>query len=181
MMRGRRSLRGLRSTAGLLILVLLLSFTTGCSAGGNGNTIKIGSIHPLTGSMAYEGQAFVNAQNIAIEKINNERVAFARLHEDMIEAKEREKLTAVAACRHVCDLIIARVVQSFGLPVPGTDEYQLDIPKPGQPDGKAWVSRVEKIDEDTYRIFCKLVDVPKMGEKKDPGDMRLRGETKSDS
>jgi len=110
-----------------------------------------------------------------IEKINNERTAFARLHEDMIEAKEREKLTAVAACRHVCDLIIARVVQSFGLPVPGTDEYQLDIPKPEQPEGKAWVSRVEKIDDDTYRIFCKLVDVPKMGEKKDSDTTRLRG------
>lgn len=32
--------------------------------------IRIGSIHPLTGSMAYEGQAMVNAQKIAIDEVN---------------------------------------------------------------------------------------------------------------
>jgi branched-chain amino acid transport system substrate-binding protein len=34
------------------------------------DTIKIGSVHPLSGSMAYEGQAMVNAQMIAIDIIN---------------------------------------------------------------------------------------------------------------
>lgn len=52
----------------LLLFCLLLS-----SCGRNPNdTIKIGSVHPLTGSMAYEGQAIVNAQRVAIDKINAE-------------------------------------------------------------------------------------------------------------
>ena len=42
---------------------------TGCT-GKNEDTIKIGSIHPLTGSMAYEGQAMVNAQKIAVDEVN---------------------------------------------------------------------------------------------------------------
>lgn len=57
-----------------LLVVLLLAvciLLSGCSEQGS-NTIKIGSVHPLTGSMAYEGQAMVNAQMIAIEKINSE-------------------------------------------------------------------------------------------------------------
>ena len=51
-----------------LLGFILLCFT-GCSSNEN-NTIKIGSVHPLTGNMAYEGQALVNAQKCAIEKIN---------------------------------------------------------------------------------------------------------------
>lgn len=38
--------------------------------GEEGSTIKIGSVHPLTGAYAYEAQAVINAQNIAIEEIN---------------------------------------------------------------------------------------------------------------
>ena len=53
----------------LLVLSMLLS---GCRSQTATNTIKIGSVHPLTGSMAYEGQAMVNAQKIAIDKINGE-------------------------------------------------------------------------------------------------------------
>lgn len=53
----------------IIVLLLLAILIPGC---GNieENTIKIGSIHPLTGSMAYEGQAMVNAQKIAIDTIN---------------------------------------------------------------------------------------------------------------
>ncbi|MBR6219834.1 MAG: ABC transporter substrate-binding protein [Clostridia bacterium] len=54
----------------LIMLVVALVFS-GCGSVGS-NTIKIGSVHPLTGSMAYEGQAMVNAQRIAIDKINAE-------------------------------------------------------------------------------------------------------------
>ena len=62
-----------RKTGVLLMVLILLVSMTACSGRGNGEaSIKIGSIHPLTGSMAYEGQAFVNAQNIAIEKVNAE-------------------------------------------------------------------------------------------------------------
>ncbi len=55
--------------AALLLLSMLLS---GCGGQDDTGTIKIGSVHPLTGSMAYEGQAMVNAQMIAIDKINAE-------------------------------------------------------------------------------------------------------------
>ena len=40
------------------------------SASGGGSVIKIGSVHPLTGSYAYEAQAIVNAQQLAIDEIN---------------------------------------------------------------------------------------------------------------
>lgn len=55
-----------------LAMILLLSFLMSGCADKENDTIKIGSIHPLTGSMAYEGQAMVNAQQIAIDKINEE-------------------------------------------------------------------------------------------------------------
>ncbi len=43
----------------------------GCGANSQ-NEIIIGSVHPLTGSMAYEGQALVNAQKIAVDIINEQ-------------------------------------------------------------------------------------------------------------
>lgn len=60
-----------RMTVVTLVSLLILSCTTACGADeASGGEIKIGSIHPLTGSMAYEGQALVNAQQIAIDEIN---------------------------------------------------------------------------------------------------------------
>ena len=55
----------------MLFLVVFLLSLSGCR-GSNTNEIVIGSIHPLTGSMAYEGQALVNAQQIAVDKINEQ-------------------------------------------------------------------------------------------------------------
>lgn len=57
-----------RIIAWICIAALLLSLS-GCSSE-NTDAIIIGSIHPLTGSMAYEGQALVNAQQIAVDRIN---------------------------------------------------------------------------------------------------------------
>lgn len=56
----------------VVCLILVCLVMTGCGRrnAGDDNTIKIGSVHPLTGSMAYEGQALVNAQQIAIDEIN---------------------------------------------------------------------------------------------------------------
>ncbi len=53
----------------LLCFSLMLSLT-GCDEDDSSDVIKIGSIHPLTGSMAYEGQALVNSQKIAVDRIN---------------------------------------------------------------------------------------------------------------
>ena len=58
--------------------LLTILAVTGCgstnsstaSASGGGSVIKIGSVHPLTGSYAYEAQAIVNAQQLAIDEIN---------------------------------------------------------------------------------------------------------------
>ena len=44
--------------------------SSAASASGGGSVIKIGSVHPLTGSYAYEAQAIVNAQQLAIDEIN---------------------------------------------------------------------------------------------------------------
>ena len=48
---------------------------TGCGSSGGSSadaseTVKIGSIHPLTGNYAYEAQQIVNAQQLAIDEIN---------------------------------------------------------------------------------------------------------------
>lgn len=59
----------------LFCVILMLSVFLPCFVSCNQaetDTIKIGSVHPLTGSMAYEGQALVNTQQIAIDKINSE-------------------------------------------------------------------------------------------------------------
>lgn len=54
-----------------IVLVAGLMFSlTGCGDEESADVIRIGSIHPLTGSMAYEGQALVNSQKIAIDLIN---------------------------------------------------------------------------------------------------------------
>lgn len=65
----KRKRKAVFLTAVLLLMALIL---TGCGEKTSTDTIKIGSIHPLTGSMAYEGQAMVNAQRIAIDKVNAE-------------------------------------------------------------------------------------------------------------
>lgn len=66
-------MRRKRRTVFLVTVLLLLSMMlSGCGKQTATDTIKIGSVHPLTGSMAYEGQAMVNAQRIAIDKINAE-------------------------------------------------------------------------------------------------------------
>ena len=62
----------MRKISILLIMILMGIFLLGGCSGKDEDVIKIGSIHPLTGSMAYEGQALVNAQQIAIDKINAE-------------------------------------------------------------------------------------------------------------
>lgn len=54
----------------MLAVIIVISMFSGCSVN-NGDTVKIGSVHPLSGGMAYEGQAMVNAQMIAIDKINS--------------------------------------------------------------------------------------------------------------
>ena len=56
----------------LAMLFLAVALLPGCGARRKTETIKIGSVHPLTGSMAYEGQAIVNAQRIAIDRINEQ-------------------------------------------------------------------------------------------------------------
>ena len=59
--------RVIKVLSALLCVALLL---TSCSGNQKTDTIKIGSVHPLTGSMAYEGQAIVNAQQLAVDEIN---------------------------------------------------------------------------------------------------------------
>lgn len=53
--------------------VMAVSMLAGCGSSSEGeesDTIKIGSIHPLTGSYAYEAQSIINAQQLAVDEIN---------------------------------------------------------------------------------------------------------------
>jgi branched-chain amino acid transport system substrate-binding protein len=54
---------------GLLVIVSAL-FLLGCSRGSGSDTIKIGSIHPITGNYSYEAQSLVNVQQMAVDEIN---------------------------------------------------------------------------------------------------------------
>ena len=60
----------------------------GCGPQGGEGSIQIGSVHPLTGSMAYEGQAIVNAQKIAIDRVNQE----GGIHGRMLELVARDSM-----------------------------------------------------------------------------------------
>ena len=114
----------------LLVGTLLFSFT-GCDNEDDADVIKIGSIHPLTGSMAYEGQALVNAQKIAIDKINAE----GGINGKMLQLKTVDSLgtaggSATAAQKlinmNVCALtgtytsgsaqVVSRTAEKFGVP-----------------------------------------------------------------
>lgn len=58
-----------KRTGIILMLLIMIAAFSACSQETT-DTIKIGSIHPITGSMAEAGQALVNAQQIAVDEIN---------------------------------------------------------------------------------------------------------------
>lgn len=58
-----------RYIAAFLMILIICSALCGCSS--VSDEIIIGSIHPITGSMAEAGQGLVNAQLIAVDEINN--------------------------------------------------------------------------------------------------------------
>ncbi len=64
------------STAAALVLIASLALTacggsSNSSGAGNGGTIKIGTVHPLTGTNAGDGQQMENGVKLAIEAINS--------------------------------------------------------------------------------------------------------------
>lgn len=101
-----------RKVMGIITVLLLLSILmSGCSGKKDTETIKIGSVHPLTGSMAYEGQAMVNAQMIAIDKINAEGGINGR----MLELVARDSLgTSSGAANAALKLTNSGVVALTG-------------------------------------------------------------------
>lgn len=96
-----------------------------------------------------------------IKKINDERQTFQMA----LEHKDKEAAAAVAAVRKVCDQVIARVIRCFGRQV--GDEYVLEIPVPDCPEGHFWGTKVEQIDKKTWKLHCKLYEIPDM--KKEQG------------
>ena len=113
-----------------ILCCLFLFSLTACSST-NEDVIAIGSIHPMTGSMAYEGQAMVNAQQIAVEKINAE----GGINGKMLQLKVVDSMgtaggAATAAQKlinmNVCALtgtytsgsaqVVSRASEKFGIP-----------------------------------------------------------------
>ena len=90
-----------------------------------------------------------------IKKINDERITFQMAREH----QQQETDKAIAAVRRVADQVIARFVRSFGQKK-DDDEYVLDIPVPDCPDGKFWATKVELVDDTTWRLHCKLYEIP---------------------
>lgn len=89
-----------------------------------------------------------------IQKINDERITFQMAREH----QQQETDKAIAAVRRVADQVIARFVRSFGQEK--DDEYVLDIPVPDCPDGHFWGTKIEIVDESTWRLHCKLYEIP---------------------
>ncbi len=113
-----------------ICFTVLFSFTS-CDNAEAEDTITIGSIHPLTGSMAYEGQALVNSQQIAVDYINSQ----GGINGKMLELKVVDSLgtaggSAVAAQKlinmNVCALtgtytsgsaqVVSRLAEKFSVP-----------------------------------------------------------------
>lgn len=104
-------MRRKRRFALLMALLLISVLLSGCSGKTTTDTIKIGSVHPLTGSMAYEGQAMVNAQRIAIDRINAEGGINGR----MLELVARDSLgTSSGAANATLKLTNSGVVALTG-------------------------------------------------------------------
>ena len=101
-----------------------------------------------------------------VEKIWNERIAFRDRYELMKADMDREAQAAVAGVRKVADQVICRIVRSYGDQV--DDEYQLSIPVPDCPDGKFWGTKIETVDDKTWKLHCKMFDIPVLGETKNP-------------
>lgn len=95
----------------VFLLFLSLLITVSCfSACGKQetDTIKIGSIHPTTGSMAEQGQALVNAQLIAIDEINqNGGINGKKLELVTIDSQGSSSGSASAARKLINNNIVA--------------------------------------------------------------------------
>lgn len=102
-----------RKTTRLLLAALVLALAmclSGCATQENA-AIRIGSVHPLTGSMAYEGQAMVNAQMIAVNKIN----AAGGINGRMLELLPRDSMgTSSGAANAALKLVSSGVVALTG-------------------------------------------------------------------
>lgn len=101
-----------------------------------------------------------------IQKINDERVTFQMAREH----QQQETDKAIAAVRRVADQVIARFVRSFGQEKGG--EYVLDIPVPDCPEGHFWGTKIEIVDDTTWRLHCKLYEIPAFEGRKDPKSVK---------
>ena len=101
-----------------------------------------------------------------IQKINDERQTFQMAREH----QQQETDKAIAAVRRVADQVIARFVRSFGQKKDG--EYVLDIQVPDCPDGHFWGTKIEIVDESTWRLHCKLYEIPAFEGRKEPESVK---------
>lgn len=91
------------------------------------------------------------------EKLHHER----RMWKDLVEQKDKETDEKIYHIRHVADIVIARFVRSFGTEH-GEDGLRLDIPAPRNRDGHAWVTKTEVIDDNTWRIWAREIEIPEI-------------------
>ena len=91
-----------------------------------------------------------------IEKINAERETFARI----LTEKDEQIQAATQHAQFLSNLVLSRVIRSYG-EMQG-DEYVLDIPSPQLEEDHFWAVRAEQVDEETFRLFCKQFEIPKM-------------------
>ena len=73
--RGSVMKKGIKRLAALIMTMTMVASMTACggsekSEGSSGDTVKVGLLHSMTGSMAISEQAVLDAEKLAIQEIN---------------------------------------------------------------------------------------------------------------
>ena len=103
--------------------------------------------------MSFEKKELTKKQ--LIEKIHNERRAWM----DRVEyVKETTRNQTLAASRKVMDAVLSSVIRAFG--TADGDAVRLDINVPEEREGYIWQTKIQVVDEKTWRLWAKEIQDP---------------------
>lgn len=111
--------------------------------------------------MSFEQKKLTKKQ--LMDKMHEER----RMWMDRVDrVREESKQSALAASRKMTDAILSAVIRTFGMPE--GDELKLDIHIPEEREGYSWKTKLEVVDENTWRLWAKEVkDYPEEEEEQE--------------
>ena len=114
------------------------------------------------GSMSFEQKKLTKKQ--LIEKLHNERRAWM----DRVEfVKVTTRNQTLAASRKVMDAVLSSVIRAFG--TADGEAVRLDINVPEEREGYTWKTKIEVVDDKTWRLWAQ--------EMKDPEPEEVQNES----